>query len=88
MCFAGFHRWQARQDIGEVFSNVDFETATVFYDGVKDGALATGFAVAYKQPVLLAELGRADGIFYEVVIDLNPPVGEIAFEILPLVEGR
>ena len=31
--FAGFHGGQARQDVGEVFANVDFEATAVLYDG-------------------------------------------------------
>lgn len=84
---AGFHRGQSRQDVGEVFSNVNFETAAVFNDGVEDGAFASGLAVSYEQPVFLAKLGWTDGVFYEVVVDLNPTGGEVAFEILPLVES-
>lgn len=85
--FAGFHSGQACQDIGEVFAHVDFETTAVFYDGVEDSAFAPGLAVSYEQPVFLTELGRTDGVFYEVVVDLNSTVGEVSFEILPLVEG-
>lgn len=84
---AGFHRGQPSQDVGEVFANVDFEATAVFYDGVEDGAFAAGLAVSYEQPVFLTELGRTDGVFYQVVVDLDPTVGEVAFEILPLVEG-
>ena len=84
---AGFHGGQARQDVGEVFTHVDFETTAVFDDGVEDGAFAPGIAVSYEQPVFLTKFGRTDGVFYEVVVDLDPTVGEVAFEILPLVEG-
>lgn len=85
--FAGFHGGQSRQDVGEVSTDVDFQTTAVFYDGVEDRAFTPRFFVSYKQPVFLTKFGRTDRVFDEVVINLNQTFGEVDFESLPLVQG-
>lgn len=87
MCLACLHPGQARKNVGEVFTNINFQAAAVFHNGVEDGAFATGLAVSNEQPVFLAKLGRPDGVFNQVVVDLDPAVCQIPFEILPLIES-
>ena len=87
MCLACLHPRQARKNVGEVFTNINFQAAAVFHDGVEDGAFAPGLAVSNEQPVFLAKLGRPDGVFNQVVVDLDPAVCQIPFEILPLIES-
>ena len=42
---------------------------------------------ADEYPVLVAELGGADGVFAEIIIELDLPVHEAGFEVWPLVRG-
>ncbi len=85
--FAGFHGGQAGENVFEVISRYDAEATAVFHDGVEDcGFLAGGF-VADEQPVLGSKLRRANGVFDEVVVDLDAPIAQIGFEVGPLVES-
>ncbi|MFT4177719.1 MAG: hypothetical protein QM627_13855, partial [Luteolibacter sp.] len=78
---------QTGQDIRQVIPRIDAKTAAVFHDRIEDsGFLACGFTPD-EEPVFGSELGRANGVFDEVVVDLDPPVGEPGFEMPPLVEG-
>ena len=40
-----------------------------------------------EEPVFGSELGGADGVLNEVVVDLDPTVPQIGLEVGPLVEG-
>ena len=40
MCLACLHPRQARKNVGEVFTNINFQAAAVFHNGVEDGAFA------------------------------------------------
>ncbi len=42
---------------------------------------------ADEEPVLYPELGRADGILNEVVVDLDGPVAKVEFQSVPLLYG-
>ena len=64
----GQHAWQAGEHVGEVFLGIDAQTAAVFHDGVKDGALLAGFFIAYEQPVFRTKLGRSDRVFHAVIL--------------------
>lgn len=75
------------QHVLKVFAGVDAQPAAVLHDGVEDGAFFARFDVAEEQPVLGSELGRADGILDEVVVDLDPAVDEEEFELRPLAQG-
>ena len=45
--------------------------ATAFDDRVDHGASPAGLGVADEEPVFLAQGGRADGVFDQVVVDLD-----------------
>ena len=71
------HVRQASQDITEVGVGINSVTLTGGYQGVKDGAVLAGFRVAEKQPVLFTDRCWPDGIFDQVVIDLQFGIIEI-----------
>ena len=50
---AGQHGGQAGEHVGEVFLGIDAQAATVFHDGVEDGALLAGLHIADEQPVFM-----------------------------------
>jgi len=85
--FAGHHRWQTGEHVLEVFLGVDAQTAAVFHNGIEDRGFLSGGFGTYEQPVFCAKLGRADRIFHQVIVYLDPAVAQINFEALPLVEG-
>jgi len=41
-----------------------------------------------EQPILRTKLGRADGVFHKVVVDLDHPVVKEHFQIRPVVRKR
>jgi hypothetical protein len=56
-------------------------------EGVNHRTAPAGLVVADEHPVLHAELGRADGVFGEVVVPLDLPVEEARLEVGPLAGG-
>ena len=83
----GEHAWQPGEDVCQVFFGVDPQAAAVLDYGVEDGAFVSGFFVADEHPIFGSELGGADGVFYEIVTDLDSPVAEVGLEVGPLVDG-
>ena len=79
-------RWQAREDVTQVRKGIDATTAAAFDDGVQDGAAFASLSFADEQPILFAEGGGADGVFHQVLIDLNASVVEVHPEKRPEVE--
>ena len=61
--------------------------ADLFDEGVDDGTSPAGFFAAYKHLIFHANLGGTNGVFGEVVIELDLPVEEAGFEVFPLVAG-
>jgi hypothetical protein len=69
-----------------VFAAECAAAAATFDDGVKNGAALAGRGIAEEQPILLSDSGRPNGVFHEIVVDLDatlfkidskqPPVGE------------
>ena len=84
---AGQHAGQAGEDVFEVVTRVDPEAAAVFDEGVEDGGFLAGVLGSDEEPVLGSELGGADGVLDEVVVDLDAAVCQIGFKVRPLVEG-
>ena len=83
----GLHAGQAGEDVGEVFFGVDAEAAAVLDDGVEYCAFFSGFFSTDEQPVFSPKFAGADGVFYEIITDLDAPVAEVGLEVGPLVEG-
>ena len=61
--------------------------AELFDKGIDDCAAPAGVFAANEHPVLVSELGGADGVFREVVVKFDLAVGEAGFEVGPLVRG-
>ena len=58
---------QAGEDVVQVSVRIESATAARFDDSVQDGAAFPGLGFADEQPVLFAEGGGADGVFYAEV---------------------
>ena len=54
---------------------------------VDDRTAPAGVLAADEHPVLVAELGGADRVFGEVVVELDLPVHEAGFEVRQLIGG-
>ena len=85
--FAGHHAGQTVENVFEVVTRIDPETAAVLDEGVEDGGFPAGVLAADEEPVLGPELGGTDGVLDEVVVDLDAAVCQIGLEVGPLVEG-
>ncbi len=81
----GPHAGQAGQYVCQVFFGVDAQAAAVLDDGIEDGAFLPGFFTSDEQPVFGTELGRAYGVFDEIIANLHSPIGEVGLEMRPLV---
>ncbi len=55
--------------------------------GVERGGAISAFCISHKQPILLADGAGADGVFYQVVVDLHAAIPQIDGEFFPLIEG-
>ncbi len=84
---AGQAKFAADEDVAEVGVGIDPAAAAAFDEGVEDGAARAGFGGANEEPVLFADGGGADGVFDEVVVDLDAAVAEIDGEDGPLAGG-
>ena len=85
-CLVRLHRGQAGEHVDEILADIDAKAAAVFHDGVKDRRGLAGLLTADEQPVLGTNLGRAHGVFQQVVVDLEPPVGQEPAEALPVAD--
>ena len=83
----GQHGGQAGEDVFEIVTRIDPETAAVLDEGVDDGGFFASMLGTDEEPVLGSELGGPDGVFDEVVVDLDTAVAQIGLEVGPLVEG-
>jgi len=61
--------------------------AELLDEGVDDGAAPAGVLAADEHPILVAELGGTDGVFGEIVVELDLAVEETGFEMRPLLGG-
>ena len=71
----------------EVGVGVEAVAADLFDEGVDDGTAPAGFFVSNEHPVFHAGFCGADCSFGEIVIELDLPVEEAGFEVLPLLQG-
>ena len=58
--------------------------AATLDNGVEDGAALAGIGIAQEQPVLLSDCSRPNGVFQEVVVDLDSAIFEIDTKQLPV----
>ena len=75
------------KDPFKIGMGIEAVAADLFDEGVDDGTSPAGFFAAYKHPIIHTDLGRTNGVFGEVVVELDLPVEETGFEVLPLVAG-
>ena len=71
----------------EVGEGIGPMAADLLNEGVEDRAAPAGVFAADEHPVLVPELGGADGIFGEVVVELDLSVEETRLEVWPLADG-
>jgi hypothetical protein len=64
----------------QVGVGIDAAAAATLDNGVEDGAALAGIGIAEKQPILLSESGRPNGVFHQVIVDLNSAIFEIDAE--------
>jgi hypothetical protein len=79
--------WEAGEDVAQVGVGIDVSAAAAFDDSVDDRAALAGAGFAAEKPVFLSEGGGANGIFDEVIIDLDAPVLQVNFECNLLAQG-
>ena len=65
---------------------IDAAAAATLDNGVKDGAALAGVGIAEEQPVLFAQSGRSNGVFHEVIVDLETTIFEIDTQKRPIGE--
>ena len=65
---------------------IDAAAAATLNNGVKDGAALAGLGLAEEEPVLFAQSGRPNGVFHEVVVDLETTIFEIDTQQRPVGE--
>ena len=71
------HRGEPGEDVAQVGVGIDAAAAATLDNSVEDGAALAGVGIAEKQPVLFSESGRPDGVFHQVIIDLDSAIFEI-----------
>lgn len=75
------------EDPLEPGEGIDSVAADLLDEGVDDRAAPAGVLCADEHPVLVAEFGGTDGVFGEVVVELDLAVEEAGFEVGELFEG-
>ena len=78
---------ELRQDVVEVFTQIDLEAFAGLHDGEDGRDFGTGFLTADVQPVFATEREGTHGILAEVLIDLDATILEVNLQSRPLVEG-
>ena len=78
---------QPGEHVAQVGERIDTAAATAFDDGVEDGAALASVGGTDEQPVLFAQGGGPDGVFDQVVVNLEATVVEINAQQGPLGEG-
>ena len=71
---------QPGEDMAQIGIGIDSTTAAAFDDSVEDGAAFSGFGFTDEQPILFAEGGGANGVFDQVLVDLDAAVVEVNAE--------
>lgn len=79
---------QFGQHIAQVSVRIQTTPAAAFDEGVEDGAAFSGLGLAEEQPILFAQGRGPDGIFHEVIVDLDAAVFEVNAQLRPQVERK
>jgi len=80
------HGRQCIEQFFEIIRWVDAEFAAGFHKAVDDCAGLARVGTAEEQEVLFTDGGRADGVFDEVVVDLERCVFEVQIQCVPALE--
>jgi hypothetical protein len=76
-----------RQDVAEVFAQVDLEAFAGLHEREDGCDFWTSFLASDMQPVLATNGQATHGILAEVLIDLDATILEVDLQARPLVEG-
>ena len=79
--------WETGENVTEIGVGIDVSAAAAFDDSVDDRAALAGTGFADEEPVFLSNGGGANGIFHEVIVDLDAAVLQVNFERTPLAQG-
>ncbi len=79
--------WEAGENVAQVGVGIDISAAAAFDDGVDDRATLTGTGFTDEEPVLFTDGGGADGIFHQVIVDLDASVAQVNIQGAPLAQG-
>jgi hypothetical protein len=71
-------------EVGEWIRSV---AADLLDECIDNCAAPAGMLAADEHPILVAELGRADGVFGEIIVELDLAVHEAGFEVRQLIGG-
>ena len=77
----------AGERVAQILMRIDAASAATFDNRVDHGAALSGLGVSKKQPVLLADSRRPNGIFHSIVVDFDAAIADIFDERLPVREG-
>lgn len=80
------HGGQSGEGVTKIGKGIEAAPPARFDDRVEDGTAFARFGVADEEPVLLPHGGGADGIFDEVVVDLQAAILEEDEQCGPLIE--
>src|SRR5580658_1345355 len=81
------HSRQARENVAEIGVWINASAAAGFDNGVDDCSALTGSRFSNEEPVLLADGGGANGVFDQVVVDLQPAIFQKDGQCGPLAQG-
>src|ERR1043165_4964504 len=75
---------QTSEDIAQISVGIKATTTAAFDHGVKNSAAFAGLGFSDEEPVLLSNGGGTNGVFHEVVVDLNAAIFDEHFQHRPL----
>ena len=78
---------QLFEDPLEVGEGIRSVAADLLDECIDHCAAPAGMLAADEHPILVTELGGADGVFCEIIVELNLPVDEAGFEVGQLIGG-
>src|SRR5580658_520277 len=81
------HSRQPGKDVAQIGVWIDASAAAGLDNGVDDCSALTGSGFSDEEPVLLADGGGANGVFDQVVIDLQPAIFQKHGQCGPLAQG-
>jgi len=70
------HRWQPGQHVSQIGIGIDAAISATSDDRVNHSTAPPGFFVSDEEPVLFAHGRGSDGVFDEVVVDLDSAIGD------------